>query len=49
MSAGRAKVVWLLFHFILLLLQVGTTDETAGGFQNPESMGPPYAEVGPGH
>ena len=49
MSAGRDKEVWLWFHFSLLLLQVGTINETSGGLPESESMGPPYAEVGPGH
>ena len=49
MSARRAEAVWLWFHFSLLLLRAGTTDETLGGLPESESMGPPYAEVGPGH
>ena len=47
MSAGRAKAVWLWFHFILLLLRAGTTDETSGGLHIAESAIPLYAEVGP--
>ena len=48
-SGGRAKAVWIWFHFILLLLRPSTTDETSGGLQNSESVGPMYAEVGLDH
>ena len=49
MLAGRAKAVWIWFHFTLLLLQAGTIDETLGALQESESAGPLYAKVGPGH
>ena len=46
MSAGRAKVFWIWFHFSLLLLRVGTTDETIGGLYRAESVGPSHVKVG---
>ena len=48
MSVGRAKALWLWFHFSLLLLRAGSTDETLGGLLEFESAGPLYAEVGSG-
>ena len=47
MSAGITEAVWLWFHFSELLLRAGTIDETSGGLHRVESVGPPYAEVGP--
>ena len=49
MLAERAEVVQLWFHLSLLLLQAGLTDEAPGEFSEFESMGPPYAKVGPDH
>ena len=49
MSTRRDKEVLIWFHFVLLLLRAGTTDETSGGLPESESAGSPYVEVGPGH
>ena len=49
MLAGRAEAVRLWFHLSLLFLRVGPIDEAPSDFLESESMGPPYAEVGPGH
>ena len=49
MSARRAEAVRLWFHLSLLLLRAGSTNEATADLLESKSMGPPYAEVGPGH
>ena len=47
MSVGGTEAIWFQFHSSLLLLRVGSTDETPGGLYISKSMGPSNAEVGP--